>query len=472
MRKVIFISILLTFCGVTGAQDGKEKKPVRLVFTTNYQNNLFGYDPVWRRWTDGSLSRALTYINAHRQDMGEDRFALVHCGYIPDVYNLYPGNAVESRVYDYAGYLKYPETTSFERQGIIFKGKWIWEDTIFPFSEDAADVTYGVFSSEKATRGQIAKTEGIDLAVMAVGREPEIFKVINIDGDTVTVINTGTTGKYIGVADFTTAKEFTVRTVDISGFPVDAEYEDHFQPLTDSIRAYYDQSLVRVSGPVIQSGFLFGPTAYTGLFHRFQLDVTGADISFFAVPRQEESIPAGDFTFRDVMRRFRYDNWLDVVELTGEEVYRYLEYTYGLRYNTMRRSTDDLLRLTRDRDGVLQTQTAVYNLDDAAGIRYQVDVSKPQGRRIRILSMADGSPFDRAGRYRVAMNSHRLESGYLTRACGLSREQIVERLHWESNEDIRLMLRDWLAKQPEIIPEKPHNWRVVPESFVESDSVL
>jgi 2',3'-cyclic-nucleotide 2'-phosphodiesterase/3'-nucleotidase len=214
---------------------------------------------------------------------------------------------------------------------------------------------------------------------------------------------------------------------------------------------------------------LFGPTAYTGLFHQFQLETTDADVSFFAVPRAEEGIPAGELTFGDILRRFRYTNELNVIELTGDEIRRYLEYACGLRYNTMRASTDDLLRLGRDRDGVLHTRSAVYNLDEAAGIRYEIDITRPVGRRIHILSLGDPSkaPFGRQARYRVALNSHRLTSGYLARATGLSAEQIAERLVRTGGPDYRLLLRDWLEKRGGITPGSQVNWRVIPESFAD-----
>ena len=41
-----------------------------------------------------------------------------------------------------------------------------------------------------------------------------------------------------------------------------------------------------------------------------------------------------------------------------------------------------------------QFVTPSYNFSSAAGIKYTVDVTKPAGSRVTILSMEDGKPFD------------------------------------------------------------------------------
>jgi 2',3'-cyclic-nucleotide 2'-phosphodiesterase/3'-nucleotidase len=380
--------------------------PVRLIITSDYQRNLFGRDPLWRGWAEGSLSRALSYIEAWRDELGEGRLVLFNVGTaVQDVYTLYPRDVI-ARVSAYAGY---------------------------------ADTTDLLTTAE--------------LERIAAKLDPD--------------------GRTIGVVDFTAPGVYEARAVDITGFPVEAAYEEYFKPLIDSMQAWYDTPLVRLTDPAPQSGFLFGETAYTAMFHQFQLETTGADVSFFAVPRIEAGIPAGELTFGDLLRRFRYANELVTLELTGEEIRRYLEYAYGLRYNTMRASTDDLLRLTRDRDGTLRTRSAVYNLDEAAGIRYEVDVTRPVGRRIRILAIdyEGDQPFEPNATYRVAVNSHRLTSGYLARATGLSAEQIDGRLLQILGPDTRLLLREWLEKQHQglFMPVRVRvgNWRVLPESFAD-----
>lgn len=71
-----------------------------------------------------------------------------------------------------------------------------------------------------------------------------------------------------------------------------------------------------------------------------------------------------------------------------------------------------------------------FNFDSAAGINYTVDVTKPRGEKVNILSMADGTPFDMDKRYKVALNSYRGNGGgdLLTIGAGIAKEDLSERI--------------------------------------------
>ncbi len=62
-------------------------------------------------------------------------------------------------------------------------------------------------------------------------------------------------------------------------------------------------------------------------------------------------------------------------------------------------------------DGKAWLAEQPYNFDSAAGIDYVVDVSKPEGARISILSMSGGAAFDIDKSYSVALNSYRGNGG-------------------------------------------------------------
>ena len=59
----------------------------------------------------------------------------------------------------------------------------------------------------------------------------------------------------------------------------------------------------------------------------------------------------------------------------------------------------------------LHSRNFSFNFDSAAGIIYTVDVTKPDGEKVAILSMADGTPFDMDKMYKVAVNSYRGNGG-------------------------------------------------------------
>ena len=69
---------------------------------------------------------------------------------------------------------------------------------------------------------------------------------------------------------------------------------------------------------------------------------------------------------------------------------------------------DEYLKNDQQRYGF---KNLAFNFDSAAGIIYEVDVTKPDGEKVRILSMADGTPFDENKWYKVVMNSYRGNGG-------------------------------------------------------------
>ncbi len=86
--------------------------------------------------------------------------------------------------------------------------------------------------------------------------------------------------------------------------------------------------------------------------------------------------------------------------MTGREIDLHLEHSYGLWFDTMDNRKDYLLRYRYTEsgepvivNGTLRLRSASYNFDSAMGIRYTVDVTKPEGKRVTITSMSDGSPF-------------------------------------------------------------------------------
>ena len=75
-------------------------------------------------------------------------------------------------------------------------------------------------------------------------------------------------------------------------------------------------------------------------------------------------------------------------------------------------------------------QNFSFNFDSASGIIYTVDVTKPQGEKITITSMADGSPFRMDKIYKVALNSYRGNGGgeLLTKGSGIPQEDLKGRI--------------------------------------------
>ena len=108
----------------------------------------------------------------------------------------------------------------------------------------------------------------------------------------------------------------------------------------------------------------------------------------------------------DMFNLYKYENMLYTMKLSGKEVHDALEMSYDLWTNRMT-SPDDHILLLRDqpREGAADRaafKNFSFNFDSAAGIIYTVDVTKPCGSKVTILSMADGTPFHMDKMYTVA----------------------------------------------------------------------
>ena len=110
-----------------------------------------------------------------------------------------------------------------------------------------------------------------------------------------------------------------------------------------------------------------------------------------------------------------------------------------------------------------------FNFDSAAGIRYTVDVTRPEGERIEIESMADGRPFDPDAVYRVVTNSYRAYGGgeLFTRGAGLDHEELQRRILHISEKDIRYHFIEYIRERKHVCAEAMGHWRFVPEEWTD-----
>ena len=195
-----------------------------------------------------------------------------------------------------------------------------------------------------------------------------------------------------------------------------------------------------------------------------QLDVSGAKISFAAPLTLYGKIPEGEIRVRDIFRLYPYENTLYVVWLTGREVKNYLEASYDRWINQMHSPEDHLLQLDMAQN---ELKNSFQHFDSAAGIIYEVDVTKPRGKRISIKHMADGAPFDMEARYMVAMNSYRALGGgqLMTEGAGITYECLQERIEYTTTADLRFYMLNYIEMRKSITPERLDHWRFVPQRW-------
>lgn len=113
-------------------------------------------------------------------------------------------------------------------------------------------------------------------------------------------------------------------------------------------------------------------------------------------------------------------------------------------------------------------QNFSFNFDSAAGIIYTVDVTRPKGEKVTIVSMADGSPFRMDHIYKVALNSYRGNGGgeLLTKGSGIPQEKLKERIIFSTDKDLRFYLMQYIEKKGTLDPRALNQWKFVPEEWV------
>lgn len=308
-------------------------------------------------------------------------------------------------------------------------------------------------------------------------------KVVNINGDSVLILNAGSRAANIARVDIYRAPRgtsdgkkyvFNGKLVNTGDYKPDPDFMAHFSAQYDSVKSYVTRVIGVAPAEISTRPALFGPSDFVSLMHTVQLDLTGADISFAAPLSFDVKIPSGAVTVASMFRLYRYENMLYKMRLTGAEIDGFLEHSVSGWFNTMKSPGDYMLRYRTNESGEptltggrLRLSEPVYNFDSAAGINYTVDVTKEQGNKVDISTLADGRIFHRDSTYTVAINSYRGSGGggHIRNGAGLSAEEALERLINSTERDLRFYFIEWIEKNIELKPAAHNNWKVIPESW-------
>jgi 2',3'-cyclic-nucleotide 2'-phosphodiesterase/3'-nucleotidase len=140
----------------------------------------------------------------------------------------------------------------------------------------------------------------------------------------------------------------------------------------------------------------------------------------------------------------------------------------------MKSPKDHILQIKPRATGAHITSTDKYgfvnmtfNFDSAAGIDYEVDVTKPDGQKVHVLRMSNGQPFEENKTYKVVMNSYRGNGGgeLLTKGAGIPRDELEKRIIYKSERDQRYYIMLEMEKTGHISPKANNNWRFIPEEW-------
>ena len=302
-------------------------------------------------------------------------------------------------------------------------------------------------------------------------------KIKNIEGKEVLCIDPANNAMTVAQADLTltlkngkvTNKQVTGTLVDVTKLPIDEEYMAHFKPEIEKVNQYVDRIIGNIENTIYTRDSYFGSSAFNDFILNLELQITKADIAFNAPLQFDASIKAGPVRVADMFNLYRFENQLYVMRMTGEEIRKHLEMSYDQWVNTMK-SPDDHLLLLADTRGDAQRlgfKNFTFNFDSAAGIDYVVDVTKPDGQKVKILRMSNGQPFDEHKWYTVAINSYRGNGGgeLLTKGAGIPKDSLNSRIIYRSPRDQRYYLMQEIEKMGTVAPKANNNWKFIPENW-------
>jgi 2',3'-cyclic-nucleotide 2'-phosphodiesterase / 3'-nucleotidase / 5'-nucleotidase len=217
-------------------------------------------------------------------------------------------------------------------------------------------------------------------------------------------------------------------------------------PAHAAVLDWVDALLGKATAPMRAAAARAEPTAILNFINAVQRTRSGADLSAASAFDLEAGFDSGSIRVGQVVALYPFDNTLRAVRVTGAQVKAYLE--HSARY--FRADPVDRISINDSVPG--------YNYDVISGARYEIDLRRPVGDRIRNLSVR-GRLVRPADSFTLALNSYRQTGagGYT-----MLRDAPVV---YDKGENIRDLLIEAIRSRGGIDPADyaARDWRIVPE---------
>lgn len=289
----------------------------------------------------------------------------------------------------------------------------------------------------------------------------------------VTLLEPGKYGWALGKVDITVDKADNNKVVSVTGEQLETYDVEPDQEIIDAFANVHEESVADANQVVgsITADFIESPDYITGessittmptaqlmdtaiidLINEVQMHFTEADVSAAALFNFGSNLTKGDFKKKDVAYIYKYPNTLVGVNITGEGLLEYMEWSASY-YNTYKEG-DITISFNEEIRG--------YNYDMFTGVDYEVDISQEAGNRIKNATI-NGEPIDPTATYKLALNNYRfgtiLKLGVVT----------LEDKYYDSYEEfqdagrIRDLIINYTVNEKDGVlePKVDNNWKVV-----------
>lgn len=322
---------------------------------------------------------------------------------------------------------------------------------------------------------------GVDFVICAHDHSPAVFQ-----SDSICLVNSGSHCRNVGLGriDLTVkdgkivSRNLSASLIPVRKENVDTAMRSHFRPDYEAVRDFTITPVGELGVRMVTRDSYKGMCPYIDFIHSVSLGCEPAQISFAAPLTYDGVIEPGTLVYNDLFKIYPFENQLFVVEMNGKEIKDYLEYSYGQWINTVSgRSGEHLLKIENRPDSRTGSSRwsftgRAYNFDSAAGLVYEVDIRKPQGERVNIISLASGAPFCADSTYNVAMTSYRASGGggLLRNGAGIDTDRIDTRVVARYPE-IRDLVYDAVREAGTLTgdnivdPELLGTWKFIPEDM-------
>ncbi len=333
----------------------------------------------------------------------------------------------------------------------------------------------------------VKMVDGFDLVIMGKDNYPSSYTVVNNFGHKVPVFNVGILGGYIATTlvhfdeqkDGTLKKTIHTAITTSSDYEMDPEFISLFEEDQKAIHNWVTQKAGIFDNACHPSQDYMYQSPYRKFLNDAQLWFSGADISLTAIFTRCAEFPAGDVHMNDMLNYYSFENEIVKLRMTGSEVDRFLEYSYGEQYAQMKNADSDLLNFwldpttgipARDPAGHPYLKIPLTQFFEAGGIRYTVDVSKPRGYRVEIQCLTDGRPFNPREEYTVAINSFHGAGGddLLFHAVGWNSETLQLHTLPLLSVHIREVMSQYLAHIGHYRFEPSSEWQLLPSQWIDA----
>lgn len=351
------------------------------------------------------------------------------------------------------------------------------------------DVIIGLFYGLEVTPEMAAP---FDAVLTSRGKNPFTQTVCAWDNHYVPVIGAARHGTHVGMVRVHVSprtdtsegqprfdKEVSTTLINMEDYPRDEVFVRDWTSYHETLVNWVNRPISYLGEKLTCNDGLFGSDKYRRMIHNAQLEYSGADISMASCLNPNDVFEEGEISLHTIYDLYPHDNQMMTIKMTIDEVRRFLDYGYSMQYRTVikgeasRMGGVDPFMYRYDRKGHLMYNEAGYprllsqpsNFTSAAGIIYDVDITKPAGSRVTIHGFEDGRQLEIDKMYNVCINSFQAGNDFISKGLGWDESMLVSRTVPTTSYSVRRVLYEYFSKMDTVKIKSTDNWRIVPSEF-------